>query len=157
MTGISRESPDTGSARSNAQAAYEELASYTLTHGGAEFIHQHVVDAFAAQSATPEAKPIGLAFALIGLYLHIERGFSGRQVQRAHMMLARRTRDWPAFPLPEHRGSMTALDVMAAPAGAERDRAIDAWCAAVWEAYRESAPLVVRLAHEHGLDAWAPR
>ena len=50
---------------------------------------------------------------------------------------------------------MTALEVMAAPAGAERDRAIDAWCAGVWEAYRESASVVARLAHEHGLDAWA--
>jgi hypothetical protein len=154
VTDASRDEPNTASA---ARVAYDELASYTLTHGGAEFIHQHVVDAFGAQSATPATKPIGLTFALIGLYLHVERGFSGRQVQRAHMMLARRTRDWPAFPLPEDRGSMTALDVMAVPAGAERDRAIDAWCASVWGAYRESAPLVVRLAHEHGLDAWEPR
>ena len=154
MIGASR---DEGNASSAAQAAYDELASYTLTHAGAEFIHQHVVDAFAAQSATPATKPIGLTFALIGLYLHVERGFSGRQVQRAHMVLARRTRDWPTFPLPAERGSMTALDVMAVPAGAERDRAIDAWCAAVWEAYRESAPLVAQLAHEHGLDAWNAR
>ena len=140
-----------------AQIAYEELSSYTLTHGGAEFVHQHVVDAFAAQTATPTTKPIALTFALIGLYLHVERGFSGRQVQRAHMMLARRRRDWPTLPLPDDRGSMTALDVMAVPAGAERDRAIDAWCVAVWEAYRERAPLVARLAHENGLDAWEPR
>ena len=155
MTGASRDEQDSASARAAAQAAHEELASYTLAHVGAEFIHQHVVDAFAAQSATPATKPIGLAFALIGLYLHVERGFTGRQVQRAHMMLARRTRDWPAFPLPEFRGSMTALDVMAAPAGPERDRAIDAWCVTVWEAYRDSASVVARLAHEHGLDAWA--
>jgi hypothetical protein len=137
------------------QDAHDALAAYTLTRGDLAFIHQHVVDAFAAQSATPATKPISLAFALIGLYLHVERAFTGRQVQRAHMVLAKRTRDWPTFPLPEHRGSMTAQDVMAVPAGAERDRAIDAWCAAVWEAYRESAPFVARLAHEHGLDAWA--
>ena len=154
MTGASREERSTPSA---AQAAYEELASYTLTHDGAEFIHQHVVDAFTAQSATPATKPIALTFALIGLYLHVERGLTGRQVQCAHMMLARRRRDWPALALPEFRGSMTALDVIGAPAGAERDRVIDAWCAAVWEAYRESAPIAARLAHEHGLDAWAAR
>jgi hypothetical protein len=50
---------------------------------------------------------------------------------------------------------MTALDVMAAPAGPERDRAIDAWCASVWDAYRDVAPAVAALAREHGLDAWA--
>ncbi len=34
---------------------------------------------------------------------------------------------------------MTATDVMRAPPGPERDRAIDAWCASVWSAYRDSA------------------
>ena len=138
------------------QAGYDELASYTLTRGDAAFIHQHVVDAAAAQQATEATKPIAVAFALIGLYLHVERGFTGRQVQRAHMMLAKRTRQWPAFRLPTDRGTMTADDVMAAPAGAERDRAITAWCASVWEAYRESAAAVAQLSREHGLDAWAP-
>lgn len=142
------------SSRSPDQDAYDELASYTLTHGGRAFIHQHVVDASAAQQATPATKPIALAFALIGLYLHVERGFTGRQVQRAHMMLSKRSRDWPAFALPEHRGAMTAADVVAAPAGVERDRAIDAWCAAVWASYREAAPSVAALATAHGLDAW---
>ena len=137
------------------QAAYDELAAYTLTLGDPAFIHQHVVDAFAAQHATEATKPITVAFALIGLYLHVERGFTGRQVQRAHMMLARRSRSWPAIPLPEHRGAMTAADVLAAPAGSERDRAIDAWCASVWSAHAEAAPIVAALAHAHGLDAWS--
>src|SRR6476469_1456072 len=101
------------------QAAYDELAGYSLTRGGPEFIHQHVVDAFAAQHATATTKPIAVAFALIGLYLHVERGFTGRQVQRAHMMLARRSRSWPVYKLPETRGQMTAADVLAAPAGRE--------------------------------------
>lgn len=142
-------------ARSAAQAAYDELANYTLTHGGAEFIHQHVVDAFAAQHATEATKPITLAFALIGLYLHVERGFTGRQVQRAHAVLAGRSRSWPAFPLPDDRGSITAADVLAAPAGPDRDRAIDAWCAAVWSAYAEAAPAVAALARAYGLDSRA--
>jgi hypothetical protein len=137
-------------------AAYEELAAYTLTLGDVAFIHQHVVDAFAAQRATEATKPITVAFALIGLYLHVERGFTGRQVQRAHMMLARRSRSWPIFRLPETRGPLTAADVLAAPAGRERDRAISVWCAAVWSAYAEIAPEVAALARAHGLDAWAP-
>ena len=31
--------------------AYNELCCYTLTHGDPAFIHQHVVDAFAVQTA----------------------------------------------------------------------------------------------------------
>src|SRR6186997_35548 len=92
------------------RAAYDELASYTLAHGDSAFIHQHVVDAFAAQHATEDSKPIGVAFALIGLYLHVERGRSGREVQQAHMRLGRQRREWPVFDLPATRGEVTIAD-----------------------------------------------
>ena len=49
------------------QAARDELSAYTLTHGDPDFIHQHVVDAFAAQHAAAKSSAIGVAFALIGL------------------------------------------------------------------------------------------
>ena len=75
--------------------AYHELCAYTLSHGAPEFLHQHVVDAFAAQGASVESKPIGVTMALVGLYLHAERGFTGRQVQRVHMLLAQRKRQCP--------------------------------------------------------------
>jgi Family of unknown function (DUF5946) len=130
------------------QDAYDELCSYTLAHGDPSFIHQHVVDAFIAQNADHNTKRIGLAFALIGLYLHVEEQFSGKEVQRAHMFLARRKRDWPTFPLPADRGSITEAEVLAAPAEAARDKAIDDWCKCVWTAYRESHQLVRQLAHE---------
>ena len=127
------------------QSAYDELCTYTLSLGDPTFIHQHVVDAFAAQNAHEHSKPIGVTFALVGLYLHLERQFSGKQVQMAHMRLARRKQAWPTFVLPQDRGSITAADVLAAPAGSERDRAIDAWCASVWEAFRESHATVASL------------
>jgi Family of unknown function (DUF5946) len=117
------------------EEAYHELCGYTLTLGDPAFIHQHVVDAFAAQTANADTKPIKLTFALIGLYLHLEQGFNGREVQRAHMSLAREKRSWPAFTLPEKRGSVTANEVLGRPAGPERERAIDLWCAAVWETF----------------------
>ena len=134
------------------EEAYHELCAYTLTHGDPAFIHQHVVDAFMAQHANEETKPIGITFALVGLYLHLERGFSGRHVQRAHMTLAKEKRPWPRFPLPANRGPMTAADVLAKPAGGERDRAIDAWCASVWAAYREgSRQTIVDLLRQYGI------
>jgi hypothetical protein len=131
------------------QQAYDELQCYTLTHGSPDFIHQHVVDAWAAQHADQHTKPIGLTFALVGLYLHVERGFSGRQVQQVHMELGRRAHDWPLFPLPRERGSVTAGDVMAAPAGPKRDQAIHAWCASVWAAFSECHHLVEELLQKH--------
>jgi hypothetical protein len=131
--------------------AYDALQCYTLAHGKPEFIHQHVVDAWTAQHADEQTKPIGLTFALVGLYLHLERGFSGRQVQRAHMALGRRKRSWPSFILPRDRGSVTASQVMAAPPGPQRDRAIDAWCASVWDAFRENHALVADLLQRCGM------
>ena len=130
------------------EAAYQQLQCYTLGRGDVEFIHQHVVDAWAAQHAHAGSKPIGVAFALIGLYLHVERDFTGRQVQDTHMTLARRRREWPVFALPRERRSMSAIDVIAAPAGDERDAAIDAWCGVVWAQYADSREAVAALLQE---------
>jgi len=115
--------------------AYDELCAYTLTHGDPRFIHQHVVDAYAAQHASPDSKPIGLTFALAGLYLHVEKNLTGRDVQRAHMRMAQRKRVWPRWTLPSNRGDITATQVLVAPEGPDRDRAIDAWCESVWSAF----------------------
>ncbi len=138
----------TGASEEN---AYDELQCYTLERADTTFIHQHVVDAWAAQHADESSKPIGVAFALVGLYLHLERGFNGRQVQQGHMALARRPQTWPSFPLPDDRGSITAIQVVAAPAGAVRDEAIDAWCASVWAAFHDSHQDVAELLKRHGI------
>lgn len=136
---------------STEEDAYNSLCAYTLSRGDANFIHQHVVDAYAAQSADEQSKPIRVAFALVGLYLLVERQFSGRQVQRAHMQFGRHKRAWPVFVLPPARGSVTAVDVMAAREGPERDDAIHAWCASVWAAYSESREAVADLLRQHGI------
>ncbi len=115
--------------------AYDEICAYTLSLGDKEFIHQHVVDAYAAQTATPSDKPIGLIFALIGLYLHVEQNYSGKEVQRAHMKLGRQKRKWPQFQLPTERGEISASMVVAAQEGPERDNLIHGWCVSVWHAY----------------------
>ncbi|GAC1395188.1 MAG: hypothetical protein NVSMB68_12230 [Thermoanaerobaculia bacterium] len=97
-----------------------------------------MVDAFAAQTANDRTKPITLTFALIGLYLHVEKNLSGKQVQRAHMQLARKKKAWPHLTLPRQRGSITVTDVMAAPPGPLRDRLIHDWSASVWSAFAEN-------------------
>ena len=112
------------------------------------FILQHVVDANMAQTLDATSagyKPIGAIFALAGLYLHCEKGFTGTQVQRVHKVLGRRKRDWPAVPLPRQRGTLTPADVMTASAGPERDAAIDRWCESVWAEFQASRDVIVRL------------
>jgi len=135
------------------EEAYNELSAYTLSHTGPTFIHQHVVDAWGAQHASPDVKPIRLFFSLAGLYLHLERGFTGRQVQRAHADLAARSKSWPTFrlplPLPAERGAITIVDVVGVPAGAERDRMIEEWSRSVWTAFSGSRDAVIRLLREH--------
>ena len=65
------------------------------------------------------------------------------------MALARHKRKWPSFAQPRERGSMTARHVIAAPAGPARDKAIDAWCVSVWNAFQDSHKAVARLVEEH--------
>jgi len=67
------------------------------------------------------------------------------------MQLARRKRTWPTFALPPNRGATTALDVMAAPAGPERDRAIHEWCVTVWEAFAANRQAVVDLLKQYDI------
>ena len=136
---------------SSRQDALDTLMAYTWARGDTEFIHQLAIDAYGAQNADERTKPIGMTFALIGLYLAVEKGWSGKQVQRAHMLLGRRRRAWPQFDLPQNRGSITILDVLDVPEGPERDRSIHRWCKAVWAAFAGSRPTIVALLAEYGI------
>ena len=134
------------------QETRNNLFYYTLAHGDPAFIHQHAVDAIAAQSATSHDSVIKIIFALVGLYLHVEKHYTGREVQRVHMKLGRSKRSWPVCILPSDRGSITVDDVMAASAGAERDEMIDRWCASVWEAFSENRQTVIDLLASFGIE-----
>lgn len=127
--------------------AYDEVYAYTM--GRPSFILQHVVDAFAAQTATDETRPIRVIFALVGLYLRVERRCSGSEVQKVHIRLARQKRPWPTVVLPPDRGGMTVADVLAVPEGDARDRAIDAWCQSVWTAFSDGRPAIIALLGEY--------
>ena len=129
------------------RAAYDELYVYTMGRGG--FVLQHAVDAFGAQTASEDTKPIGLTFALVGLYLRVEKQFSGVRIQQVHMQLGKRRRQWPKIPPPKDRGSITAAQVLAVPAGPDRDLAIDAWCRSVWSAFRDSHQTIIDLLREN--------
>ena len=126
---------------------YSELSYYTLAHTSKDFIHQHFVDVYTAQNADANSKPIAITFALVGLYLLSERGYTGRQVQQVHMQMAKNKSVWPVFTLPEERGNITIGDVLKIPGGKLRDEIIYKWCESVWQAYRDNHATVKRLMH----------
>ena len=120
------------------QEQFDELSFYTLAHPSRDFLHQNAVDAFAAQHAGETTKPIRIVFALVGLYLTLEHGYTGREVQRIHMQFAARRKQWPRPQLPIQRGAITVADVLKAAPGPARDAVIQAWCTAVWEPYQQN-------------------
>jgi hypothetical protein len=114
---------------------FGELSAYTLSHGHPSFIHQHAVDAYQAQHAVESVSNIGIAFSLIGLYLATEKGWTGRQVQLAHMKLSRPKRNWPRLEPVRERAALTVLDVLQVEPGTARDAMLMKWAAAVWASW----------------------
>jgi hypothetical protein len=129
------------------RGAYDEVYAYTM--GRPQFILQHVVDAFAAQTADANSKPIGVVFALVGLYLRVEKRFSGDQVQKVHMLMGRRKRQWPTVSLPNDRGKITVCDVLVVPEGCARDSAVDDWCRSVWTSCADNRQTIIDLLREY--------
>ena len=120
------------------QDLYNELSYYTLSHRDPSFIHQHIVDVYTAQTADAHTKPIAITFALAGLYLYLEKHFTGKQVQQMHMKMAKKKREWLKSDLPKERGEITVKDVLFVQPGSSRDEMIRKWCVSVWQAYKSS-------------------
>ncbi len=116
------------------RALYDEVAAFTLSLGEKDFIHQLAVDSYAAQHDGPQRKPISAAFALIGLYLTYECGYTGRQVQLAHMELGKVRRTWPRFKSPRFKGALTVKDVLPLTGQNYRSK-LTAWGKCVWLAW----------------------
>lgn len=124
---------------------YLDLSLYTLSHKSKDFIHQHIVDAYTAQTADDQTKPIALVYALAGLYLHLVQNYTGRQVQLAHIEMSKKTKVFDKITLPENRGQITVADVLITPEGFQRDEMIQNWCKSVWGAYSNEHNKVISM------------
>jgi hypothetical protein len=111
---------------------YYELTYWTLTQQDSRFIHQHAVDAYEAQHAGGKTRPVTAVFGLIGLYLALEKGYTGRQVQLAHMKIASLMKDWPRLEPPARKAELTVMDVLMAESDAEKEKMLMKWAASVW-------------------------
>jgi hypothetical protein len=137
MPGRNTDPPGRFNASGECWQAFSDLSCYTVALQDPLFIHQHMVDAYAAQHAGGNTRPITVAFGLIGLYLALERGYSGKEVQQAHMRIAKLRKDWPRLEPPGQPAALTVLDVLRVSPGPERDAMIRQWAAAVWESWAD--------------------
>jgi hypothetical protein len=123
----------------NNNELFSQLSFYTLSHSDKEtFIHQHIVDAYTAQTADSKTKTIAIVYSLVGLYLFIEKKYTGKQVQLTHLKLSKDKSNFPHIILPEKRGEISISNVLAKKSGKERDIMIQNWCSSVWLSYYES-------------------
>ncbi|MFO7289894.1 MAG: DUF5946 family protein [Bacillota bacterium] len=117
---------------------YGELTANNMEEMDPFFHHQLCVDAHGAQHSGGPVKPITTVFAPVGLYLAVERGFYGRQVQIAHMKLAKKAgkgAEWTRLEPPERPGDSAVLDVMKGEPGRGRKEMIQKWAKAVWRSW----------------------
>lgn len=133
---------DCANASGECRRLCNELSAYTWSlgdwsPGDPPFLQQHIVDAYGTSHAGGPSKPIGVFFCLAGIYLAVEEGYTGRQVQKAHMAMAQKSKDWPLFTPPSRVGAVTVADVLAVTPGEKRDKAIMAWCGSVWGRWAE--------------------
>ncbi|MFN8341579.1 MAG: DUF5946 family protein [Cyclobacteriaceae bacterium] len=112
---------------------FSELTAYSLSLGDPYFIHQIAVDTYAAQHHLESFAAVRTNFALIGLCLVVEHGYTGRQVQQVHMELPKQA--WPVCVNSSPIGSVTVKDVIDCTAGMERFDIIHEWAESVWSAW----------------------
>lgn len=115
---------------------YHKLTYYTLSLQGEEFVHQLAVDAYAAQHFGQQVKPITITFALVGLYLVNEKGYTGKMVQDVHVQLvnANKSKNWLYFPQPTKNALVTVKIVLESP---EKEKAIKDWSESVWNIWKD--------------------
>jgi hypothetical protein len=128
------------------QEYFNELAFFTLNLNDEGFVHQYVVDAYTTQYADNNTKQISLAFALVGLYLFVEKGYSGRVVQRFHTLMSKNKIAWPNFTLPSNYDrDINILTVLACKSAKERISMIEKWCVSVWQTNKDNHEKVKNL------------
>jgi hypothetical protein len=130
---------------------YGEVAGFGLDNS-AELgrFHQLGVDTYGTQHAADHDRSIRVAYSIVGLYLSIERGWSGDDVRRAHQRMGKPQPSWPEFRRPDELGGVTVLDVAMAGVRAGsvvgHAEAAQRWARYVWDAWSAQHAEVASLA-----------
>jgi Family of unknown function (DUF5946) len=99
-------------------------------------VHQLTVDAYAVQHAGGPHPDKSVDIHLAGLHLTVVRGIKPPHVPPLLQRIANGTTEWPHFPLPGVRWTLTVFDVALAAGEFEAHlEAVRAWSASVWDAW----------------------
>jgi len=134
---------------SDLQKEYNELSLYTLSLNDKGFIHQNIVDTFIAQNADSNTKNIALFFSVIGLYLYIEKGYSGKEIQDLHTKIANTKKELPKLKIPKEKATITISNVLEARSEIERNEKIKEWSASVWEIFKDQKDIIENFLREY--------
>ncbi len=105
-----------------------------------------IVDSYGAQHAGGPAKKMGVVFAVTGLYLYLEKGYTGKDVRQAHADMAQhKGYNWPALLSPDPKYRMTISDVITAT---DKDKAIHEWAVSTWAAWQKDRALIITICNE---------
>lgn len=125
------------------QEHYNTLCGLSFSYFDPSFTHQLAVDAYTAQHAFDESKPIGIVFALIGLCLVNKHDFTGRQVQRFHMNIQKQK--WPKLTPPSLKSDITIADISGISDENQRNTMIKKWALEVWETWEIHHDYIITL------------
>jgi hypothetical protein len=138
LPGASGDADPRSTASEACRATYGEVLGYEYGHmAKVGRWHQLLVDTYAAQHAGDRSPAIATAFALIGLCLTLDHGWSGIDVRDIHQQLASRYRDWPSFSRPPGQVDTTIQDLALAGSPADYAAILQRWAGAVWAWWRE--------------------
>ncbi len=107
--------------------------------------HQLTVDAYAVQHAGGSHPDKSVDVHLCGLHLVLERGLVPARVGPLLQRLVGAVSEWPHFPPPAERGSLTVFDVAMADDLEGHVRVVREWARGVWAAWSEHHAAVARL------------
>ena len=139
--------------RFNASSAcldlYWQLSALTLSLDDPDFPHQLGVDSYAAQHSGLNVKPITTVFALVGLYLTFEKGYTGRAVQLAHVKLGRKHINWPRFQAPDAKADVTVRDVLQRITASNYNEQLQRWGHSVWAIWQSDHAKISNLVNSY--------
>jgi hypothetical protein len=115
---------------------YWEFSNFTLSVRDQNFPHQLAVDTYAAQHYGAKMKPVTITFALIGLHLAFERGYTGREVQDAHVLLGKLHERWPGFTVTRKADEVNGSNVLQNISKDNYGQLLAKWGKSVWDSWK---------------------
>jgi hypothetical protein len=129
---------------------HAEVIGFELLHPTlAGRCHQLTVDAYGAQHAGPPTGYVYVSYSLVGLYLALERGWSGTDIRALHQRMGHPDPSWPLFQRPLLTAGVTIADVAEAGArvGSVEGHAasVERWAKSVWSSWADQRAVVIGL------------